>query len=54
VSGILDGRQPERMTLPGLMGPFPFRWDKQRKLSPSSPVDILILLRELPSPPLAC
>jgi hypothetical protein len=27
---ILDGRQPEGMTLPGLMGPFPVEWGRQR------------------------
>ena len=26
VEAILDGRQPEGMTLPGLMGPFPVEW----------------------------
>jgi hypothetical protein len=47
VEAILDGRQPEGVTLPGLMGPFPVEWHDQvecvgvprtrRKLSPSSP-----------------
>jgi len=27
VEAILDGRQPEGMTLPGLMEPFPVEWD---------------------------
>jgi hypothetical protein len=26
VEAILDGRQPEAMTLPGLMEPFPMEW----------------------------
>ena len=26
VAAILDGRQPEGMTLPGLMEPFPMEW----------------------------
>ena len=30
VEAILDGRQPPEMTLPGLMGPFPVEWDRQR------------------------
>ncbi len=30
VEAILDGRQPEGMTLPGLMEPFPVEWDRQR------------------------
>ena len=30
VEAILDGRQPEGMTLPGLMGPFPIEWARQR------------------------
>jgi len=29
VEAILDGRQPERMTLPGLMEPFPVEWGQQ-------------------------
>ena len=29
VEAILDGRQPEGMTLPGLMEPFPVEWGKQ-------------------------
>ena len=28
VEAILDGRQPERMTLPGLMQPFPVEWGR--------------------------
>ena len=27
---ILDGRQPERLTLPGLMEPFPSEWKIQQ------------------------
>ena len=30
VEAILDGRQPEGMTLPGLMKPFPVEWDRQQ------------------------
>lgn len=30
VEAILDGRQPEGMTLPGLMETFPVEWDVQR------------------------
>jgi hypothetical protein len=30
VEAILDGRQPEGMTLPGLMEPFPVEWKGQR------------------------
>ena len=30
VEAILDGRQPEEMTLPRLMKPFPAEWDQQR------------------------
>lgn len=29
VEAILDGRQPERMTLPGMMKPFPVVWERQ-------------------------
>ena len=29
VEAILDGRQPEGMTLPGLMEPFPVDWARQ-------------------------
>ena len=29
VEAILDGQQPEGMTLPGLMEPFPVEWGKQ-------------------------
>jgi hypothetical protein len=31
VEAILDGRQPERITLPGLMEPFPVGWELQRQ-----------------------
>jgi hypothetical protein len=30
VEAILDGRQPEGMTLPGLMEPFPVEWELQQ------------------------
>jgi hypothetical protein len=30
VEAILDGRQSEGMTLPGLMEPFPVEWEQQR------------------------
>jgi hypothetical protein len=30
VEAILDGRQPEGITLPGLMEPFPVEWERQR------------------------
>jgi len=30
VEAILDGRQPEGMTLPGLMEPFSVEWGRQR------------------------
>jgi hypothetical protein len=29
VEAILDGRQPEGMTLPGLLQPFPLNWSEQ-------------------------
>ncbi|WP_135468378.1 hypothetical protein [Crenalkalicoccus roseus] len=31
VEAILNGRQPEGMTLPGLMEPFPVSWEEQRR-----------------------
>ena len=34
VEAILDGRQPEGMTLPALMEPFPVAWDRQHGLPP--------------------
>jgi hypothetical protein len=34
VEAILDGRQPEGMTLPGLMEPFPVEWGQQRLTIP--------------------
>ena len=42
VEAILDGRQPEGMTLPGLMDPFPVEWERQRdrRWSPSPPPSI--------------
>ncbi len=33
VEAILDGRQPEGMTLPGLMGGAAAQWEKQQVLS---------------------
>jgi len=29
VEAVLEGRQPEGMTLPGLMEPFPVEWPEQ-------------------------
>jgi hypothetical protein len=29
IEAVLDGRQPEKMTLPGLMEPFPVEWGRQ-------------------------
>ncbi len=37
VEAILDGRQPEGMTLPGLMEPFPVEWVEQRRTTPPDP-----------------
>ena len=31
VEAILDGRQPDGMTLPGLMEPFPVEWGRQHE-----------------------
>jgi hypothetical protein len=31
VEAILDGRQPDGVTLPALMEPFPVEWDDQRE-----------------------
>ena len=42
VEAILDGRQPETMTLPGLMEPFPVEWGRQEGCplpSPTLPID---------------
>jgi hypothetical protein len=36
VEAILDGRQPDGMTLPGLMEPFPVEWERQRADSRSA------------------
>jgi hypothetical protein len=33
IEAILGGRQPEGMTLPGLMEPFPVEWGQQSKAS---------------------
>ncbi len=35
VEAILDGRQPEGMTLPGLMEPFPVVWAEQPMYDPA-------------------
>lgn len=38
VQAILDGRQPEGMTLPGLMEPLPARWiEQQQRIGTSLP-----------------
>ncbi len=34
VEAILDGRQPEGMTLPELMEPFPVEWTEQVEAKP--------------------
>ncbi len=34
VEAILDGRQPEGMTLPALMEPFPVEWARQNHAAP--------------------
>jgi hypothetical protein len=34
VEAILDGRQPEGMTLPGLLKPFPVEWQRQNHAAP--------------------
>ena len=34
VEAILDGRQPEDMTLPRLMQPFPVEWNRQNHAAP--------------------
>ena len=31
VEAILDGQQPEEMTLPGLLRPFPVEWTKRER-----------------------
>ena len=36
VQGILDGRQPDGLTLPRLTGPFPVEWSAQRKANEPS------------------
>ena len=38
VEAILDGRQPENVTLPGLMQPFPAEWERQRSTRAHGPV----------------
>jgi hypothetical protein len=41
VEAMLDGRQPEGMTLPRLMEPFPVEWARQkgRPLPPTNPLN---------------
>jgi hypothetical protein len=34
VEAILDGQQPEGMTLPSLMEPFPVEWQRQNHAAP--------------------
>jgi len=34
VEAILDGRQPQGVTLPGLMEPFPVEWERQDHHAP--------------------
>jgi hypothetical protein len=41
VEAILDGRQPEGMTLPGLMVPYPVNWAQREALD-------AMLLRRMP------
>jgi len=57
VEAILDGRQPEGMTLPGLMEPFPVEWDRQlsdtlcrtcsdrpgKKVMPGADIEVLLV-----------
>jgi hypothetical protein len=38
VEAILDGRQPEGISLPGLMEPFPVEWERQRSTTAHGPV----------------
>ena len=38
VEAILDGRQPEGMTLPALMEPFPVEWEQQNSARSLGPV----------------
>jgi hypothetical protein len=40
VEAILDGRQPENATLPGLMEPFPVEWGRQRWTAAHCPTAI--------------
>ena len=39
VEAIRDGPQPEEMTLPGLMEPFPAEWERQRNIPHKSRAD---------------
>ncbi|WP_240791152.1 hypothetical protein [Roseomonas sp. AR75] len=39
VEAILDGRQPEEMTLPGLMEPFAVEWETQRAAASNSGIE---------------
>jgi len=41
VEAILDGRQPEQMTLPGLMEPFPVEWERQKGSPLPSPLALV-------------
>ena len=38
VEAILDGRQPDGMTLPGLMDPFPVEWGQQQAIARKTPL----------------
>ena len=38
VDAMLDGRQPEGMTLPGLMEPFPVESERQKQVAPPEAV----------------
>lgn len=38
VESILDGRQPEGLGLPALMGPLPVDWNEQQRLLEARPV----------------
>jgi hypothetical protein len=40
VGAILEGRQPETMTLPGLIEPFPVEWGRQRWTTAHCPTAI--------------
>ena len=38
VAAILDGRQPDGVTLPGLMEPFPVEWERQHEAALHGPI----------------